>query len=357
MSAGPIPLISIDPSGYKANFPSFEYPKVIGEYSVKRDHSIILGRGQARYLYEEALKNGNPCSFDLSQGFDTFDRKDELENEKLDDILNWLLLHAESCNSVRKICHESDFVCYRGTLTRIAATPFNQGEGWKICAVRLRDVIFLCEYNTEAKIQQIQSMTLREKMMTYWGFKFEQYMTVPSLKGHPDTEEAVTNKESFSIVVTNRFGSKPNGPLVLYSAETDCIDSEGDYVELKTQRQAMQGRFWQQKSMKWWIQSFLVGIRSIVVGLRDDSGIVHRLQRLNVKDIPHNAKGWSGAVTFNFLLSTLQSIKSFLNKCEELEYVMIEYSPGANHVKVTKLPPKHEFAFLPENFVRHFNIH
>lgn len=35
---------------------------------------------------------------------------------------------------------------------------------------------YLCEYETEQKIQQKMAETDRQKEMSYWGFKFEQYM-------------------------------------------------------------------------------------------------------------------------------------------------------------------------------------
>lgn len=37
--------------------------------------------------------------------------------------------------------------------------------------------------------------------------------------------------------------------------------------------------------MKWWAQSFLVGIPQIVVGYRDDDGIVSRLETIEVKQL------------------------------------------------------------------------
>lgn len=41
------------------------------------------------------------------------------------------------------------------------------------------------------------------------------------------------------------------------------------------------------KLIKWWAQSFLVGIPQIICGFRDDEGIVHRLEKFNVQEIPN----------------------------------------------------------------------
>lgn len=39
------------------------------------------------------------------------------------------------------------------------------------------------------------------------------------------------------------------------------------------------------KSMKWWAQSFIVGIPEIMVGYRDDDGVVSRLESMDVKQL------------------------------------------------------------------------
>jgi len=40
------------------------------------------------------------------------------------------------------------------------------------------------------------------------------------------------------------------------------------------------------KLIKWWAQSFLIGVPKIVCGFRDDDGIVHRLEEFKTQDIP-----------------------------------------------------------------------
>lgn len=42
--------------------------------------------------------------------------------------------------------------------------------------------------------------------------------------------------------------------------------------------------------IKWWAQSFLVGIPEIVCGYRDDAGVVHRLESLQTQKLPDIAK-------------------------------------------------------------------
>ncbi len=44
------------------------------------------------------------------------------------------------------------------------------------------------------------------------------------------------------------------------------------------------------KLMKWWAQSFLVGVPKIVCGFRDDDGIVKSLQNFKTSMIPHDSQ-------------------------------------------------------------------
>lgn len=46
---------------------------------------------------------------------------------------------------------------------------------------------------------------------------------------------------------------------------------------MKTQREELNQGFFRNKSLKWWLQSFFVGINNIVVGFRDDNGIVFKV--------------------------------------------------------------------------------
>lgn len=42
--------------------------------------------------------------------------------------------------------------------------------------------------------------------------------------------------------------------------------------------------------MKWWAQSFLVGIPKIVCGFRDNEGIVQHIQQFKTVDIPRESQ-------------------------------------------------------------------
>lgn len=49
--------------------------------------------------------------------------------------------------SMFKIFHEADMICWRGSLTRIGATPYSDRDPWRFVALRVDQVIYLCEYD------------------------------------------------------------------------------------------------------------------------------------------------------------------------------------------------------------------
>ena len=68
---------------------------------------------------------------------------------------------------------------------------------------------------------------------------------------------------------------------------------------------------YERKLMKFWIQSFLLGVPKIIVGFRSKFGILQRLEELETKNIPglvkRSGKGtWDGNLCINFTASFLE---------------------------------------------------
>uniref|UniRef100_A0A158PC26 RAI1 domain-containing protein n=1 Tax=Angiostrongylus cantonensis TaxID=6313 RepID=A0A158PC26_ANGCA len=269
--------VPVDVSSNYQPFPRFWHPETIGEYTVTRERRLVPGREDAKYLYEAALADGGAVNLDLNEGFSTFE--DKGGDERLDVLLDWIVSQAPRGGHLKKVLHETDFVCWRGLLTRIASTPFSRKDTWEFAAARIKGVIFLCERETEYTKQR---------------FVFCRAVSYTFFKGEPSVNTPVTSREEFGVVVRSELGTSVGRPLQLvYGAEVDAINrsdknslrgklihysaADGRLVELKTQRHALEGVFWKQKSMKWWLQSFLVGIDHIIVGYRNDDGIVKKV--------------------------------------------------------------------------------
>lgn len=91
-----------------------------------------------------------------------------------------------------------------------------------------------------------------------------------------------------------------------------------NWVELKTSADIENDRDklkYERKLLKFWIQSFLLGVPKIIVGFRNKNGILQRLEELETKSIPtfvkKQGKGtWDGNVCINFTASFLDCTKA-----------------------------------------------
>ena len=68
---------------------------------------------------------------------------------------------------------------------------------------------------------------------------------------------------------------------------------------------------YERKLLKFWIQSFLLGVPKIIVGFRNQNGILQRLEELETKNIPgfvkRQGKGiWDGNLCINFTAAFLE---------------------------------------------------
>lgn len=108
-------------------------------------------------------------------------------------------------------------------------------------------------------------------------------------------------------------------PLLLFSLHILTVRSVWDikpepphtrinWVELKTSISPQSDRdllTFERKLMKFWIQSFLLGVPKIIVGFRDQNGILVRIEEMETEKIPGTVKRsgkatWDGNMCINF---------------------------------------------------------
>lgn len=90
-------------------------------------------------------------------------------------------------------------------------------------------------------------------------------------------------------------------------------------MELKTSLDPSSPRALQtfeRKLLKFWLQSFLLGVPKIIVGFRNADGLLRRLEELETAKIPGIVKkrgGWDGNVAVNFGAEVLRFLKAVVN--------------------------------------------
>lgn len=149
-------------SVYRRPFPNFGKPKIIG----------YIGLENLKYVQSIEEKNVN---YDLNLGIRQAKRKPPDLDVKLTELLKFLLENERLLNlPVHNHLESAQFFCYRGLMTCIACTPYEQREPWTIAVILYKGNIYLCARYTEENLKK--KIAMANGCFTSWGFKFEQYI-------------------------------------------------------------------------------------------------------------------------------------------------------------------------------------
>lgn len=170
------------------------------------------------------------------------------------------------------------------------------------------------------------------------------------------------------------FSTYIDGKKILYGAETDGVISEAPcsnltdlrrvpMVEVKVKRRETNEKqltnFYRFKSRNWWLQSFLVGIESIHVGVRNDDGIVQSVERIPIKELSEEAKRndyWHGTVCANFLNDFLKKIADDMKDIDSPDIVFrYEWDQSRADFVTQQRHDDKRYSFLTTEFIRAMN--
>ncbi|KAH9508443.1 hypothetical protein Btru_055247 [Bulinus truncatus] len=301
-------------------------------------------------------------------GYSLMVKKDESIKTYINDLLHWIMLNKQKLLRLRKKSSDGktdtfdrlniDFVCWRGLLTKLLCIPYENREDLLVAVIYFRGTYYMCEYDTDHKILQKKNATPEQEEMCAWGFKFEQYVTADKGLGIPCSNVPVNTNAEFGSIVCSHLGTNS----LMFGAEVDCEDPNSQennkYVELKTSRiidsQRQYENFCRHKLIKWWAQSFVLGIRHIVCGLRDDSGVVRKLEDFYVSKIPSIVQEtlkypWKPNVCFNFLTAFLDFVKANITVEDRRCVYLFRWQPGSN-LSFEKRENDKNYNFLPDWF-------
>ncbi|KAK1696988.1 hypothetical protein QYE76_013685 [Lolium multiflorum] len=235
----------------------------------------------------------NICDYvgeDLNKGFETFTEKRDLGSQGFGDLLSCI----RNSNLPLQNIH---FVTYRNNLNKILATAYLK-DPWKMGVHKRNGVVYLDVHKLPERPQ-----SEIERRRCFWGYSFENLATENSIDEEGRGIDA--NVEYCSVIKT-----KLGAHRIIMGAEMDCCDATDDgrrfYVELKTSRELEYHtveKYEKEKLLRFWIQSFLAGVSYVVVGFRNDAGVLVRTERLRTKDITQKVKAknyWQGGVCLAF---------------------------------------------------------
>ncbi|KAI2044845.1 decapping endonuclease targeting mRNA [Ophidiomyces ophidiicola] len=230
----------------------------------------------------------------------------------------------------------------------------------------LKGTVFIEENNeyknNQKQVQKGQRMppgAPSQELMMYWGYKFEALSLIdqPWDKTSRETiesreEKVVNNSSQYCSVVRTGIGNNKlilggevdagkhyigpylcfeySFPDVVWDCKPERKEDPINWVELKTTAEIRSDRDilkYERKLLKFWAQSFLLGVPKIIVGFRDEHGILRRLEEMTTHEIPgsvkrHGRNSWDGNICINFTAQLLDC-KRFCFWRGRLEELMI----------------------------------
>lgn len=100
----------------------------------------------------------------------------------------------------------------------------------------------------------------------------------------------------------------------------------------------------------------MANISTLIVGLRDKSGTVNRVESVSVSSLSKNAKYWDYNKCLIFLHAFLKRLKHIMNSIPEGHILVAERLPQtkAFYFKMVN-ENSTEYSFLTEDFKKHFS--
>jgi RAT1-interacting protein len=268
---------------------------------------------------------------DLNRGFNTFRQLDDSGDDHLDGLLT--AIQAYECGKGARI--ESDFITWRGMATKIMTAPFSKLDDWEMNATLFQGTIFIEENHAkklESREQQYSAGAARGNMsqdlMAFWGYKFESLALLPESWStisreyiESREEQIVSNYAQYCSIVRTGFGKLK----IVLGGEVDAVmafkpddsSTPTEWVELKTTAEVNDDRDkikLDRKLLKFWAQSFLLGVPKIIIGYRTQQGTLQRLEEIETQTIPervrlHGKNIWNGDACIAFTAAFLQWLK------------------------------------------------
>ncbi|KAI9884121.1 MAG: decapping endonuclease targeting mRNA [Watsoniomyces obsoletus] len=325
-------------------------PQEIACFSYDDDHEYHPDDSSLRYYYPPRL------GANLSDGFDQFKKLDDTADDHLDSLLK-TIMELEKETGIRTV---ADFITWRGMMTKILITPFDTSGSFEMRATLFQGTIFI-EENRSFKLAQWQSQRAQpsphggpsQDLMSFWGYKFETLSLIPRPWGETSREyiegrekQVVNNHAQYCCVVKTGIGKMK----MILGGEVDAVwdakpsnkDEPINWVELKTSEEITNDRTamkFERKLLKFWAQSFLLGVPKIIVGFRSKNGILERVQELETQTIPKDVKRkgkatWDGNICINFAASFLEWLKASISTPGVWRIAKHEHSA---HIEVHKL--------------------
>ena len=261
-----------------------------------------------------------PC--ELDSGVASFVPKSELAKPGVEVVVRAALAAGTSPFS-------ASVLTFRSNLNKLGNTLCDARTAWTVDACLVRSTLFLDIVKPEL---QGGEDSPEQRRFQAWGYVFEARCTGAAV--------ADANQET-SVLVRTSVGSVS----VLLGAEIDCYDAESlppgapctlpSLRELKTFKQPAHAGAWRtlyrSRHPKWWLQSHLAGVTQLLLGARDDQGVVRAVHAVPTADLPRlsaaNGEPWSPSQTLALTQDVLAWFRSVAKAQADGLHLRFVYAP------------------------------
>ncbi|KAK6200000.1 RAI1 like PD-XK nuclease-domain-containing protein [Scheffersomyces amazonensis] len=340
-----------------------------GEYEYDEE-KVNKERLSYYYLPDSNL---NHSTIDLSSGFNKFKQipgEENLPNYKT--FLTALQKYEEKHGSKSKV----NIITFRGIMTKLLTLPYNSQDSLDLNIIKYDGQIFInldtdIELSRQDKESQERLNLPTDKQdylnkCEFSGYKFETLATLP--KPWSDcsrqlierrNKKIVNNYEQYLSVVRSGIG---NLKMILVGEVDGVWDykpgvNDGGsvldhYIELKTSKVIEnngQVINFEKKLFRTWGQCFLMGIKRVIYGFRDDKFILRTVEIYETNEIPLLIKGNplhenenSGTPPINCMsaIRWYGAVLEWINELvvDENKAYRLNYNPSMKAVTIRELP-------------------
>lgn len=278
----------------KAKVSSIKQPKELTTY--RRDGTglwLYDGTGESYFYFPDSYVDRN---FDLTAGIANFHKIPEEQNVgDFPSLLAAMIKHEQESGAK---C-DADIITFRGIMTKLLTVPIVK-EPFSLKVITYDGTIMIkTDDSAELSRRAQQPSNDFQKKCEYAGYKFETLVTLPKpwsqctrSQIENRSKQPASNYEQFISVVRTGIGKNK----MILAGEVDAIfdyKEEGQnlshYIELKTNRMIYNEnhqRNFEQKLYKTWAQCFLIGIKKVAVGFRDDNMYLKNIEVYETDEIP-----------------------------------------------------------------------
>ncbi|KAJ7650093.1 RAI1-domain-containing protein [Roridomyces roridus] len=334
--------------------PPFQQPTQLISFSYTPERVLEFDDSALRYFVQP------PNGAQLGHAYERWNRRPE-SRPRIDGLLR-------AFSTVRAKSHPAlasgpvGVVSWRGVMTRILTAPYaEERDGWELNVMSVGGVLYFEEFLSEARLEDKNNLEPRQRRQTYFGYAFESYCTadkpgVPNVPQHPGDPpgwggDVDTNVQWCSVVRT-----KLGDTRMVIGGEVDCVRDKytgttDTFVELKTSlvirgpqdsvkfekyseciARLLLLMIGYRKLLKFYMQSFLLGVPEILVGFRTPSGQVTTTQTFKTVEIPRLVRGkgphaWDPSVCFAWGDAFLEFLKTQIRDKEERTVWRVAFRP------------------------------